>query len=113
MSVSVVFAGHPMPLFDDAEMYCNPFAEHSDSLTVNEIQSFPDIDSTSPACMLFRQVKLFASTKVPVQSEQGLSSWPYQDAQQPEAESDFTFPARNEAKVKSTNNLALVVKNIR
>ena len=113
MPVSVVFAGHPMPLFDDAEMYCNPAAEHSDSLTVNEIQSFPDVDSTSPGCMLFRQVKLFSSKKVPVQSEQGLSSWPYQDAQQPEAESDFTFPARNEAKVKSTNNLALVVKNIR
>ena len=113
MSVSVVFAGHPMQLFDDAEMYCNQFAEHSDSLTVNELQSFQDVDSTSPACMLFRQVKLFASTKVPVQSEQGLSSWSYQDAQQPEAESDFTFPARNEAKVKSTNNLALVVKNIR
>ena len=80
MPVSVVFAGHPMPLFHDAEMYCNPVAEHSDSLTVNEIQSFPDVDSTSPGCMLFRQVKLFSSKKVPVQSEQGLSSWPYQDA---------------------------------
>ena len=72
--VSEVFAGHPMPLFDDAEMYINPTAEHSDSLTVNEIQSFPDVDSTNPGSMLFRQIKLFASLKVLVQSVQGLAS---------------------------------------
>ena len=88
--VSEVFAGHPMPLFDDAEMYINPTAEHSDSLTVNEIQSFSDVDSTNPGCMLFRQIKLFV-----VQSVQGLASTPYQFTQQPEAESDFTLQTRN------------------
>ena len=105
-AVSEVFAGHPMPLFDDAEMYINPTAEHSDSLTVNEIQSFPDVDSTNPGCMLFQQMKLFASLKVLVQSVQGLASMPYQDAQQPEAESDFTLQTRN-PKVKSNKALIL------
>ena len=105
--VSEVFAGHPMPLFDDAEMYINPTAEHSDSLTVNEIQSFPDVDSTNPGSMLFRQIKLFASLKVLVQSVQGLASMPYQDAQQPEAESDFTLQTRN-PKVKKSNKALIL-----
>ena len=54
--MSEVFAGHPIPLFVDAEMYINPTAEQSDSLTVNEIQSVSDVDSTNPGCMLFRQL---------------------------------------------------------
>ena len=104
--MSEVFAGHPIPLFVDAEMYINPTAEQSDSLTVNEIQSVSDVDSTNPGCMLFRQLKLFASTKVPAQSVQGLASTPYQFTQQPEAESDFTLQTRN-PKVKSNKALIL------
>jgi len=74
----------------------------------------PDVDSTKPSptlpslqWMLGRQIKLFVSKYSPVHPEQGFAySEPYQDTQQPEAESDFTLQTRN---TKMKINEALIL----